>query len=140
MSGTPPISSSATTTATTTARSSSSGRHLHNEDLLLRTWRSIAHSVAIVINKAEKVSVDPSNRDLIKELNEATVGFLRNHMDWGRSISYLEAKLEGKAAEKEALQHYARSHPCMRRKRQRRESTISTAADTEKPAADIIAP
>jgi hypothetical protein len=86
--------------------------------------------VAIVTGKAEKVvasSAADSNlaaKDAaIKELNEATIGFLRNHVEWGRSISYIEAKLEGKAAEMEALQHYLRSHPSMGRKRKRLENS-----------------
>jgi hypothetical protein len=101
----------------------SSGRHLHHEDLLLRTWRSIAHSAANVTNKAEKAVTDTTNRELLKELNEATIGFLRIHMEWGRSISYLEAKLEGKAAEMEALQYAVRCTPSLGRKRKRSEST-----------------
>jgi hypothetical protein len=61
-----------------------------------------------------------TNDSAIKDLNDATIGFLRNHVEWGRSISYIEAKLEGKAAEMEALQHYLRSHPSMGRKRKRK--------------------
>lgn len=99
----------------------SSQRPVHSEDLLLRTWRSIAHSVAQVTGKAEKVAtVAETDREAaMKELNEATIGFLRHHVDWGRSITYMEAKLEGKAAELESMQHYLRTHPSMGRKRKR---------------------
>jgi hypothetical protein len=90
----------------------------------------------LVTSKAEKVAAE-SNRETIKELNEATIGFLRHHVEWGRSISYLEAKLEGRAAEMEALQHYVRSHPSMGRKRKRPDSS---AAGDEKPAADVLPP
>ena len=123
MASTPPAV--APLAAATTRPSNHNNRHLHHEDLLLRTWRSIAHSVAIVTGKAEKLaSVDLSSSvttdHVHKELNEATMGFLRSHVEWGRSISYLEAKLEGRAAEMEGLQHYVRTHPCLKRKRKRR--------------------
>lgn len=104
----------------------------------------MAQLVASITSKAEKVAAaaDPlNNRDAAKELNEATVVFLRTHMEWGRSISYLEAKLQGKAAEMEALQHYVRSHPSMGRKRKRPEPSSSAAAsDHEKPAANASSP
>lgn len=106
--------------------SSNSHRPMHSEDLLLRTWRSIAHSMALVTGKAEKVAAaaDTDREAAMKELNEATIAFLRNHVDWGRSISYMEAKLEGKAAEMEAMQHYLRTHPSMGRKRKRIEESV----------------
>ena len=110
-------------------KGSSGSRPVHHEDLLLRSWRSTAHGVALVTAKAERVVAvasspdsNPSTNDAaMKDLNDATIGFLRNHVEWGRSISYIEAKLEGKAAEMEALQHYLRSHPSMSRKRKRTE-------------------
>jgi hypothetical protein len=111
---------------------------LHHDDLLLRTWRSIAHSIALVTNKAEKV-VAESNRDAVKELNEATMGFLRHYVEWGRLISYLEAKLEGKAAELEFMQHFVQSHPSMGRKRKRAETDSKVATD-DKPATGTAIP
>lgn len=107
------------------SRKGSTSRPVHHEDLLLRSWRSTAHGVALVTAKAERVVVVASSPDsnpstneaAMKDLNDATIGFLRNQVEWGRSISYIEAKLEGKAAEMDALQHYLRSHPSMGRKR-----------------------
>jgi hypothetical protein len=100
-----------------------SPRPVHSEDLLLRTWRSIAHSIGQVTGKAEKVAtaVETEREAAMKELNEATIGFLRHHVDWGRSITYIEAKLEGKAEELESMQHYLRTQPSMGRKRKRTE-------------------
>jgi hypothetical protein len=110
--------------------SSGKNRSVHHEDLLIRSWRSTAHGVALVTAKAERIvtvaaaslSTDnnPSLQEsAMKDLNDATIGFLRNHFEWGRTISYLEAKLEGKAAEMEAMQHYLRSQPSLGRKRKR---------------------
>lgn len=114
--------------------SSSSSRHLHHEDLLLRTWRSIAHSAANVTNKAEKAVTDLTNRELHKELNEATIGFLRIYMEWRRSVSYLQAKLEGRAAELEAIEYFVRSTPSLGRKRKRLDSSTT---DRRKGIADL---
>jgi hypothetical protein len=124
---TTPILQSNSTTASVSRKGSSSARSVHHEDLLLRSWRSTAHGVALVTAKAERVVAvasapdsNPSTNDAaMKDLNDATIGFLRNHVEWGRSISYIEAKLEGKAAEMEALQHYLRAHPSVGRKRKR---------------------
>ena len=118
--------SNATSTSGTGFRKGAS-KPVHHEELLLRSWRSTAHGVALVTSKAERVIAvasapesNPSANDAaMKDLNDATIGFLRNHVEWGRSISYIEAKLEGKAAEMEALQHYLRLHPSMGRKRKR---------------------
>lgn len=105
------------------SRPMASQRPVHSEDLLLRTWRSIAHSVSLVTSKAEKVATatDTEREAAMKELSEATIGFLRYHVDWGRTITHMEAKLEGKAAELEWMQHYLRTQPSMGRKRKRTE-------------------
>ena len=114
----PPLARSSggsTTPGTSSHSSSSSSRRAqrpHHEDLLVRTWRSIAHSVVQVSNKAEKVAAqETASRETVKELNEATVRLLGSRLEWSRSISHLEAELEGKAAEMEALQQYVRCQP-----------------------------
>jgi hypothetical protein len=74
----------------------------------------------VVSQKEEKAVADP-NKATLKELDECVVGFLRTRVDWGRLVSYLEAKLEGKAKEMEILQNYVRSQPKLGRKRKREE-------------------
>ena len=110
------------------AAGSASHRQIHHEDLLSRTWRSIAQSVVQVTHKAEKHAADPTNRETNKELNEATVLVLRSRMEWSRSIAYLEAMLEGKAEEMKVLQHYVRSTPRIGRKRKLVEEDTGVAA------------
>jgi hypothetical protein len=90
----------------------------HHEDRLARTWRSLASAVVVVSQKEEKAVAEPTKNSL-KELDECVVGFLRTRVEWGRLISYLEAKLEGKAKEMEILQQYVRSQPSLGRKRKR---------------------
>lgn len=111
-------------TSSATSRKSGGKKQVHHEDLLLRSWRSTAHGVAQVTSKAERVvniatSTDstPASKDVaMKDLNDAIIGHLRNHVEWGRSLTYVEAKLEGKAAEMEALQHYIRAYPSLGKK------------------------
>jgi hypothetical protein len=101
----------------------------HYEDRLSRTWRSVASSVVVVSQKEEKAVADP-NKVTLKELDECVVGFLRTRVDWGRLVSYLEAKLEGKAKEMEILQNYVRSQPKLGRKRKQREEDVKAPDGT----------
>ena len=82
---------------------------------------------------------ETANRETAKELNEATVRLLGSRLEWSRSISHLEAELEGKAAEMEALQQYVLCHPKIgaagRKKRKRgaggaEEAVVDDAAAT----------
>jgi len=87
-------------------------QHHHQDDRLSRLWRTMVTSVLVATSKAEKAAKE-ANKATLKEVDEAVIAFLRNRVDWGRLISYLEAKLEGKAKEMEILQHYVRSQPSM---------------------------
>jgi hypothetical protein len=99
----------------------------HHEDRLGRTWRSLGSSVVLATTKAAVPKAS------VKEVDEAVVGFLRTRQEWGRLISYLEAKLEAKAKEMETLQHYVRSQPTMgiRRKRKREETDRTAVAKSQ---------
>jgi hypothetical protein len=80
--------------------------------------------------KAEKAAaVEQPTRENLKELNDAVVTFLRARMEWGRQISYIEAKLQGKAQENETMDCYLRCQPRLGRKRKRH--TQEEAAVTE---------
>jgi len=99
-------------------------QHHHQDDRLSRLWRTMVTSVLVATSKAEKAAKE-ANKATLKEVDEAVIAFLRNRVDWGRLISYLEAKLEGKAKEMEILQHYVRSQPSMGiRKRKRETDTV----------------
>lgn len=133
----------------TSATASSSSSYEHHEDRLFRSWRTVAHYVVLATNKAEKAAsignvlspTDDSNQQLqqqqttissneekktaVREVEKVVVEFLRARVEWGRLISTLEAKLQGKAEEMENLQQYVRCQPAlgMSRKRKRIAST-----------------
>jgi hypothetical protein len=52
-------------------------------------------------------------------------------VEWGRLISYLEAKLEGKAQEMETLQQYVKTQPSLGRKRKREEDAAQAVVGAE---------
>lgn len=84
----------------------------------------------MVVQKAEKVVSDPTKPNL-KELDESVLAFLRTRVEWSRLLTYLEAKLEGKASETEVLQQYHRTQARLgasRRKRTREEQEVVDAA------------
>lgn len=96
--------------------------------------------MVIASQKAENAAVDPT-KPVLRELDEYVVAFLRSKLDWGKLISYLEAKLEGKAKEMETLQQYVRTQPKLgrsKRKREdeKREEETKTAALESFPSAD----
>ncbi|GAX16089.1 hypothetical protein FisN_20Hu234 [Fistulifera solaris] len=115
----------------------------HPEDRLSKTWRHLISSVFHATSKAEQTTADVAS---IKEIDDAVVAFLRARLEWGRNISFLEAKFEGKAKEMEVLQHYSRTQPCLGLRKRKREvvkendvlsvsQTIQTAASTQEPVA-----
>jgi len=73
-------------------------------------------------------------KEVLKELDEAVVTFLRGRIEWTRQIAHIEAKLQGKEQEQEAMDCYLRSQPRLGRKRRKllldtkEELTAATAA------------
>jgi len=100
---------------------SSSSRHLSYEERLPKIWRNLVSSIVSSFGKAEKTAKQTSKENY-KELDEAVVVFLRTRMEWHRLISHVEAKLQGKAEELEALECYVRTQPKVGRKRKRVDS------------------
>ena len=101
----------------------------HPEDRLERTWKSISNWLILVAQHAQKAEAGTDSAS-IKEMDEDIVNFLRAKRDWGRTISYLEAKLEGTAKEVETLQHYVRTQSKLGKKRKREETEASIAPVT----------
>lgn len=54
-----------------------------------------------------------------RETDEFVVTYLKTRVKWGRILSYLEAELEGRAQELQAIQHYHRTMPKCSRPRKR---------------------
>jgi hypothetical protein len=105
----------------------------HHEDRLGRSWRALASCVIVAQQKAEAVVTalaeqrhkqqrspqqqpEPQNAQLTKlrrDLDEAVIVFLKSRVEWNKTLLYLEAKLEGKSAEVDALQQFIRQQPSM---------------------------
>ena len=116
----------------TSSEVSSSTSASHHEDRLSRTWRHLISSVFHATSKAEQLA-NAADVASIKEIDDAVVAFLRARLEWGRNLSFLEAKLEGKAKEMEVLQHYSRTQPCLgfrKRKREKMERKLSMISQT----------
>lgn len=132
-------------------------QHYREEDRLGRAWRSLASTVVMATQKAEKCAsqlkppssqsssqqpnhpiVKPSKESL-KDLDESVVHFLKTRIEYGRNISHLEAKLQGKAKEMETMDCYLRSQPRLGRKRKRHreeaDATGTAVADVDGAAA-----
>jgi hypothetical protein len=89
----------------------------------------MASSIVNCFQKAEKADKETSSKNC-KELDESVVTFLRTRMEWHRLISHVEAKLQDKAQEMEALETYTRTQPRLGKKQKRIDATI--AADVER--------
>lgn len=75
------------------------------------------------MHKAEKAG-DNSTQDNCRELNESVLAFLRTRIEFHRILGNVEAKLRGKAQEREALEGYVRTQPRLgKRKRQEEHRT-----------------
>ena len=105
-------SGKASGSGSSTGKSSSDSHHHHYtyEERLCRAWRSMASSIVNSFQKAEKAAKE-NTRESLKELDESVVTFIRQRMEVHRWISLVEAKLQGKAQEREALENYIYSKP-----------------------------
>lgn len=131
----------AVTMASATAAAAAAAAEVghHHEDRLQRNWRMMCSSIVNAIQKADKAAENLNNQSMAKELDDAVVHFLRTRADWGRLISYLEAKLEGTAEEMDTLQQYCQTQPrlCSSESRKRKRETtekaniVATATEAE---------
>lgn len=130
--GNPSLSnSSGPKTSSSSSLPASSHHHSHNyhhlshEERLGKVWRHLASSIVSFIGKAEKAGTDSTQANC-KELDESVLAFLRTRMEWHRLMSHVEAKLQGKAQEMEALECYVRTQPRLgKRKRGEEASTVN---------------
>ena len=97
---------------------SSNNTYLTHEERLGKTWRNLASATVGCFSKAEKASQE-TTREHIKELDDSVLTFIRFRMEWIRLLSHVQAKLQGKQQEMEALECYIRTQPRLGRKRKR---------------------
>lgn len=121
-------SSSTLQPATSSATSSTSSQHQNHhtahvtyEERLAKLWRHLASSTVHFMTKAEKVAGEPSQATA-KELDDSVIAFLRTRMEWHRLMSHMEAKLQGKAQEMEALECYVRTQPRLGKNKRKRQT------------------
>ena len=62
------------------------------------------------MTKAEKAALEPTQINC-KELNDCVVTFLRTRVEWHRLLGNVQAKLQGQAQEREALEGFVRTQP-----------------------------
>jgi hypothetical protein len=73
----------------------------------------MANCLIIAAQKADKAAAaaPAAPPKIDRDSDEYVMQFMRNRMEWGKLLSYLEAKLEGRAQELEAIHHYHRTMP-----------------------------
>lgn len=94
-------------------------------------------SIAGCMSKAEKAGAESTQANC-KELNDSVVTFLRTRMELHRLIGHVEAKLQGKAQEMEALEGYVRTQPRLGKRKRSQEAIATAELQTEmQKVADI---
>jgi hypothetical protein len=77
-------------------------------------------AIVQMMGKAEKISTtklqpgqDPKavQKEIMNEVDDAIIVFIRARMEFHRLLSRVEAKIQGKAEEMEALETYIRTQP-----------------------------
>lgn len=102
----------------------SSYHHLSYEERLPKLWRPLLSSVANCLTKAEKAAAEPTQTHC-KELNDGVVTFLRTRVEWHRLLGNVQAKLQGQAQEREALEGYVRTQPRLGKRKRTTGGSIS---------------
>ena len=129
-----------TLSATASFMSPSSSTNVPLEDRLHGTWKSIAQSVVITMNKAEKASTISGQIDLegkksaLHEVKKAIEEFIYSRSKWNQMITGIETTLEGKVEEVQNLQQFVTCYPSvgvLRRKRKRSTEIFDTTTTLE---------
>eukprot|EP00429_Kryptoperidinium_foliaceum_P005229 CAMPEP_0176008928 /NCGR_PEP_ID=MMETSP0120_2-20121206/3991_1 /TAXON_ID=160619 /ORGANISM="Kryptoperidinium foliaceum, Strain CCMP 1326" /LENGTH=160 /DNA_ID=CAMNT_0017341715 /DNA_START=130 /DNA_END=612 /DNA_ORIENTATION=+ len=117
--------------APTPANSSSQNlQSLPYEDRLPKIWRHLVSSMANSLHKAEKAGAD-SSQENCRELNDSVVTFLRTRMEYHRILGNVEAKLQGREQEREALEGYVRTQPKLGKRKRKQEDLAAAELQSE---------
>jgi hypothetical protein len=115
-------------------------RYLTQEERLNKGWTNIRYTIAAAFEKAQaaaraaKNKNQPDFQSQVKELDKTVIHFLKYRIEYHRTISQIEAKLQGKAQEREALETYVRTQPRLgKRKRLETEDVSATTTDQATP-------
>ena len=103
---------------------------MSQEERLLKLWSNMRYTVASSFEKSHlaDVAAEQKNKKEFQaqftELSKNILHFLTYRRDYHRLLSQIEAKLEGKAQERQALETYVRTAPRLG-KRKRTDPTES---------------
>jgi lipopolysaccharide export LptBFGC system permease protein LptF len=103
-------------------------QHLTQEERLQRGWTNIRYTAVAAFERAQAASTAAEKKNHqdfqnnVKELDKSVVHFLKYRIEYHRLLSQIEAKLLGKAQEREALETYVRTQP--RLGKRKRDETI----------------
>ena len=92
------------------SKTPSSNHNLTAEERLIKEWRTISTNMLNCLSKAEKAASE-TTKENCKALDESVVNFLRVRMMWHRLMSHVQAKVQGKEQEMQALENYVRTQP-----------------------------
>ena len=135
---TTPSPSTLPSSATTQKQDQKQQRQLTHEQRLTKGWSNMRYTVVSAFERAQAAATaaeqkdQPTFQSQSKELDKSLVHFLKYRIDWHRLISQVEAKLQGKAQEREALETYVRTQPKLGKRK--REATLDSTLQTPSPA------
>eukprot|EP00980_Cylindrotheca_fusiformis_P027833 scaffold22560_cov135-Cylindrotheca_fusiformis.AAC.44 len=92
-------------------------QNLNQEERLKKGWTNIRYTAVAAFERAQAASTaaeQKNHQDFqsnVKELDKSVVHFLKYRIEYHRLLSQIEAKLLGKAQEREALETYVRTQP-----------------------------
>lgn len=119
-----PKTSTSSNTPAAGSEHENSGGTPHNryaEGNLATTWRRVIQSAILVASRAEK-AVDPATQ---KELRDRTKEFVLVRKEFGKTVTSVSDRLEGKEAEMQCREHYLRTQPTLRKKRKLNQEVIT---------------
>ena len=108
-----------------------------HEERLSKSWRNLASSIVGAFQRAEKASAE-TTKETLKELDESVLVLIRTRMEFHRLLSHVEAKLQGKQQEMEALENYVRTQPRLGKRKRLEDQETAKAPDLEAAAAPVV--
>jgi Fic family protein len=99
----------------------------------------LASSIVGAFQRAEKASAE-TTKETLKELDESVLVLIRTRMEFHRLLSRVEAKLQGKQQEMEALENYVRAQPRLGKRKRLEVQETAKAPDLEAATVMQLAP
>ena len=97
----------------------------------------MASSIVGAFQRAEKANAE-TTKETLKELDESVLVLIRTRMEFHGLLSHVEAKLQGKQQEMEALENYVRTQPRLGKRKRLEDQETAKAPDLEAAAAATV--